>query len=243
MAKGVLIDTWIYSHKALEALPAGPADGSEGDEIPAIDPIVRDKKVKVSVRLLKTTQTTDKPPHATSSVSLEAECRELGFKIEGTDVEALRRAVWARLDKAYEIRWSAWYLIHVQKPYMVGSGSGSGVVVSWDIVSKGVAWDGTELLREWNNHRRHGEELYKVSPWPGAFRDKGGRVEACIPVNDRNTAALEEFAAKIDQLRKLMAEFLSPQNIEATLANLAGVAFLPPPDPDAQKEHADDGDL
>lgn len=223
MAKGVLVDTWIYAHKAIEG-----AGETEGEEIPAVEPIVRDKKVKVQVRILKETRETDRPPHATTAVKFMAECRDIGFAIEGTDIEALRLAVWSKLDKQYAITWETYYLVRVERPYM--SGTGGGVQVSWDIVSKGTAWDGTELLREYSLHRRPNEDFYKISPWPGAFRDKRGKVMACIPATERNKAALEEFVAKLDQLRKLMAEFLSPEKIETTLANLAGVAFLPPAD-------------
>ena len=225
MGKGVLVDTWHYTHKALEQ-PEVP-DGEDPDA-PRNRPFVGERKIEVKVRIVKRTKEVEKAPHVTAEVSFEAECADFDIRITGTDIEAIRTAVFGRLDQSLAIRWESYLLVRVERPHIY-EGTGSGAQVTWTEVYKGTAWDGTELLREWTRHGDARGDHYKVSPWPGVFTNKNGRVMACIPATERNRAAMEEFAAKLDQLRKLLADFLSPDKIQATLANLAGVAFLPPP--------------
>ncbi len=224
MSKGVLVDTWYYAHKAVDG------DQGEGmdDEAPGQAPKVAERKVEIKVRLLKETREADAAPHITSGVSFEATCREFDVRVVGTDIEAIRKAVFSRLDETLAIRWDEHFLVHVERPH-IWEGTGSGALVRWTTVWKGEAWDGSLLMREFDFHRSS-SSTWRISPWPGAFSQKNGRVMACIPCTEKNRAGLEEFAAKLDQLRKLLAGFLSPEHIQATLANLAGVAFLPAPD-------------
>jgi len=219
--KGILVDTWHYAHKAVDR-PSAP-DGGDGGGAS-----VTERKVEIRVRILKKTREAAKAPHVTASVSFEAECREPAIRISGTDIEAIRKAVFSILDEALAIRWAPYLLVRVERPHIF-EGQGSGAEVTWTDVWRGTAWDGTELLREFNRYSRPGEDIYTVSPWPGVFTAENGRVLACIPATDRNRAAMLEFVARLDQLRKLLAGFLSPERIQQTLANLSGVAFLPPP--------------
>lgn len=225
MAKGVLVDTWHYTHKAVDAPPENVCDDAEA---PEFEPKVRERKVEIKVRLIKQTVEAEQAPHTTNSVSFEAECAEPRIRISGTDIEAIRRGVFAELDTAFAVRWESYMLVKVERPW-ISEGVGSGAQVTWTNVEKGTTLDGTELLREYDRHHTRGGSIFRISPWPGVFTNKNGRVVACIPATKRNEAAMDEFTAKLDHLRKLLADFLSPDKIQATLANLAGVAFLPPP--------------
>jgi hypothetical protein len=45
-------------------------------------------------------------------------------------------------------------------------------------------------------------------------------VVACIRASEANEAALEQFAEKIREMTKLLANFVAPDNIEDTLAQI-----------------------
>ena len=68
-----------------------------------------------------------------------------------------------------------------------------------------------------------------TKPWPGEFTDKNGKVVACIVASTENTKALEEFAERVNALRKKLADLLKPDNITLTLMNLSSNSLLPAP--------------
>lgn len=229
-----VIDTWIYKVKDVEFETREYVEGGEEDTDergrdtrPRSERYefrkqrVKNKLVKVELRYCKETLQSDEPPHPTKNVSFEVYCDELDLKMAGTDIEALRAAVWERLDKRFEIKWEAFFLVTVnrERPW---HGDGTGMMFSYDVVYRGTTWDGKFLLKQYD-----GSE-FKIKPWPGEFTDKGGNVLACIPVTDMNREALEQFAKRIDILRGKLADFLRPENILQTLANLSGLALLPP---------------
>jgi hypothetical protein len=182
-----------------------------------------DKLIDVPLRLAKRSSHYDQNEGETTGTMFVVIMDSPKFELAGTDCEALRLAVWEKLDKAHEIKWS-WYLrVKVERP-AVYDAIGNGLVVSWDRVEKGVAWTGAELLRE----REHfGAYSTVVSPWPGTFTDKRGTVIACIPAHKANERGLEEFSRRIDKLREFIAEFLKPENIERALQNIG--RLLPEP--------------
>jgi len=196
------------------------------------------KKVCVRLRLIKNSRD-DKydghdrnlPPFETLSVSFHVHEPELGIEhFEGSDAEILRRAIWAQLDKRYNIEWESYYLVTVrlETPYR---GLGTGFCLEYRDIEKGTTWDGKELLKEYA-HRG-----WRIDPWPGEFRDEGGRIEACIPATPVNTKGLQEFNDRIATLREILTDFLSPEKILHVLADLAGVdAILPAPDPKLLQE-------
>jgi hypothetical protein len=217
---GTLIDTWWYQYKGI--VEEGTSDG---EEVSGVKPIqtVQEKKVKVEVRLMKKFRDSDAPPLATKEVWFVIVCKEAEFKLEGTDIEALRVAMWEKLDTKFEIKWERYFLVRID-PMSPYDGIGSGFTFGYDWVEKGVAWDGTLVLRE---RPRFGGE--KVRPWPGEFKDKMGRVMACIPHTEQNHDSLREFSNRIDSLRQHLADFLKPEVIMKTLASMSGGNFLLPP--------------
>ncbi|PZO71731.1 MAG: hypothetical protein DI629_21325, partial [Mesorhizobium amorphae] len=74
------------------------------------------------------------------------------------------------------------------------------------------------------------EKQWIISAWPEAFKDRRGRTLACVPATDANVAALEDFSRRIENLRSVLAEFVSPDRIEETLGAIAAGAMtlLPP---------------
>jgi hypothetical protein len=203
---GKLVDTWIYEYA-----------GITEDDRQRVAP----KKVPIELRLIKKF-TGDTPPLATGEVCFALICKEAEISMRGSDIEALRAAMWEKLDTKYEVKWERYYLVSIrhQTPY---EGVGTGMVFQYEDVDKGVAWDGTLLLRQ---HRYRGQN--EIRPWPGEFKDKQGTVLACIPATPANTKALRQFRDRIDELRERLADFLRPGEILRTLAGLNGMTLLPP---------------
>lgn len=199
--RGKVVDTWYYE---------------------------RDDKTRVAVPVCMTKQSRDdkwledntrnKPPFETLNVGLYVDLD--GETIEATDVEALRAAVWAKLDEKYGIKWERYYLVQIS-PERVYRGLGKGFTVSYDDVEKGTTWDGRLLMREYKHRGFH------VSPWPGEFKDDRGRVQACIPATETNRKGLEEFCQQIETLQGMLRKFLEPARIEQVRANLAKFPLLP----------------
>lgn len=220
-----LLDKWTYKYEGIVG------DGRDGE------PKAGERTVDVEVRLCKQNRESGSAPHPTDRVWFEVICRELDLSMEGTDLEHLRLAVWGELDKKFAVKWEEWFLVRVE-PASIYEGIGAGLEFTYRSVWKGVAHDGTELLREFDSHRGRGP--WRISAWPGVFKDNKGKVLACILATEANEKALEAFASGVHALRKKMADFLRPEHIQDTLANLAGLAFLPPPEERYNKRDDDD---
>ena len=171
---------------------------------------------------------TNKPPFPTIGTEFFVEMTDPKLHITGTDCEAIRRAVFDALDKRYAIKWEKYYVVEIrpESPY---SGLGAGFCMSYRDIDKGTTFDGKVLKREYAHYSRG--HTYDVEPWPGEFRDHKGKVQACIPATPENEKALKEFTKQINKLRETLTKFLSPELIQQTLANFAGLSnLLPSPD-------------
>lgn len=187
---------------------------------------VGERKIEVDLFLEKKTEDNKTPPHALDDVKFIAKCRNSDYKvdieIEGTDIEAVRAAVWAELDARFEIKWHDYYKVYLDNS-RIYIGRGEGMDFYYDEVWKGITWEGKELLKEWSRgHDYH----YKISPWPGKFTDRNGNVIACIPRNDMTEQALKEFGEKIAKMREVLKQYLKPEEIMATLTNMSGLKLL-----------------
>jgi hypothetical protein len=233
MARPTKVTDWFYDVKDLEVVEQEPSL-DEGEEAPEPKRRVITKKVKVEVWMEKKTADLGGPPYALTGVSFTVKCDEPKFGFSGTDIELLRITAWGELDKQYEVKWENYYLVQVV-PERIYEGSGSGLTFSYKHVYKGTTWDGKELMKEygWNSREP------KIAPWPGRFKDNAGRAIACIPDNEANKHALEEFAKRIDKLREMIRDTLKPEVIMQTLQNLAGMALLPPANPDDEDSTAE----
>lgn len=225
-AGGKLIDTWYYQYEGVEMqeqtrkTAAAEEEGLEADE--AIQRDLRSSatqiKVAVKVFLHKKFQESDAPPLATKEVWFTVECEKPEFTLEGPDIEALRAAMWEKLDDHFKVKWERYYKVQMSPGY----GSGYGLQFEYASIDKGTAWDGTLLMREYEY--RNGRV---IRPWPGEFRDGQGMLLACIPATPENTRYLQEFGERIGALRRVLADFLRPDVIMKTLMNLNSVGLLP----------------
>ncbi len=231
-----VIDTWFYKVKdvTLDRLdyvsdPEDREDDSESAKYVPRKERITNKTVKIELRMNKRTTHSEEPPHPLESVELELYCAELNVKIRGHDIEAMRATMWSVLDKKFEITWEQQYLVEIRRARIYG-GEGEGLELSYDDVYKGTTYDGKLLLKEWKGHD------YRIRLWPGEFKDEGGKVMACIPATDFNKEALKEFGRRIGALREKLADFLRPEKIVQTLADMNSLAKLLPPAPPKKEE-------
>ena len=212
-SSGRLVDTWYYEYKGIEG-----KDCEEGD--------VKEIKVPIEVRIGREFKNSTAPPKEVKEVWFTISCENPSFTLLGPDIEALRADMWSKLDKNFATKWERWYLIEIdhRSPY---EGLGTGLCFSYEDIEKGVAFDGSLLMREF----RHG---YVVKPWPGEFVTRDNRILACIPATKSNKKALEEFTSRIDKLREHLAELVRPANILKTLSTLSSI--LPALEPPKEQE-------
>jgi hypothetical protein len=223
--EGVLVDTIHYesagvmlTDKAAEAL---------SDEIdPAGDIKVGQVKIPVEVRLRKEFKAGGGTNRAVERLQFSLVCRKPHVVLRGSDIETLRRAMWAELDRSTDIQWEPYLLITIEPATGYGDGVSEGLRLEERTVWKGTTQDGYEMLRE-HSHDRFGIG-WTYRPWPGTFTDKRGRVTACIPASKANEDAMEEFRGRIRALRAKLQDLVRPDEIVATLANLSGIPMLPP---------------
>lgn len=248
MAKHKLVDTWYYDVKDLIVVDKKPRDpndrleaqakGREFDEDEEDEPPQQrliTRKVAVEVRLDKTSIEEGGPPYALKEVEFIVSCDEPKFEYVGTDIEALRQAAWDYLSNEFKITWENYYLVTVGHANDYGGGYSTGLTFGYKDVERGTTWDKKDLLREWAYSGKR-----TIRPWPGRFTDKNGRAIACIPVTPDNTAALEEFAKRINKLREMIRDTLKPEVIVQTLQNLNSMALLPPvPEGEVQENDED----
>lgn len=211
-----LIDTWYYEFEGI----------AEEGRLAAADVKVEAIKVPIYLRLVKKLDTGTAPPMAVSSVKFELECKEPRFTFTGPDIDALRARMWAELNKNFAVKWENWFLVQITRPSLYDRGIGTGITFSYKRIEKGIAWDKTELMREFHVHSTVKEE---ITPWPEVFRNQRGDVIACIPATPEHEKGLEEFGASIDALRVKLADYLRPEVIIQNLLAGAGRGLLPPP--------------
>lgn len=225
-----VIDSWVYKVKDVEFdvedyIPEEEREDEDSPQYKRRKERVRNKIVKVELRMEKTTKQSEEAPHPLDTVKLSLVCPELKIKLEGTDVESLRATMWSMLDKKYEIKWEPYFLVEISHSYPY-TGLGTGLTFSYKNIYKGTTWDGKSLLKVYRGGSYGSSD--KIEPWPGAFTNKNGNVIACIQETDANRDALTEFSRRIDVLRQALAGFLKPETILQTLTDMAGLRLLPP---------------
>ena len=232
---GVLVDTVYYRYRGLELENGTLAvDGVDPNDVqiqvddekpPAPEPrpgAVVEKIVPVEIRLQKEFDTAESgSQRPVKSLRFSMSCENPKFAVAGSDIDALRLAVWDYLDKAFAVKWDSYLLVTI-RPALIYHGRGTGFEVCRNHVQKGTAHDGTLLIRE----HRYGNRGFEIKPWPGAFKDKDGKLTACIPATAENEKALNEFEVMIDALRDRLSEFFRPEQIQQTLANLCNLKML-----------------
>lgn len=181
-----------------------------------VDGKVISRKIEIEVYMQSKYGHSDTSPKPVVATQFYTRCGE--FEEWGTDLNACLQAMRGKLDRKYKIHWERWLLVRVD-PARVYGGIGAGVELSWTDVERGVTLDGDVLLRRYNVHGDFNNK-WEISPWPEQYRDKNGKVVSCIKATEENQAALDEFAGKLRELTKTLANFVAPENIEETLAQI-----------------------
>ena len=199
-----------------------------------------DANVVIPVRLIQKTGKVERStapwkgkgskPRQTRSCRLRVYWEEVGLKnkgeqkfVEATDIEVLRVAVMERLDSKHKIEWKKWLLVTVSSGYR-DSLDESNVKFKWDDVYIAHLPDGRTVHRA---NRHQGDSIIDGLPETGKLQG-GERMVGLVRETDENVAALEELKSRLDELRGRMQKFLSPKEIEKTLATAAG-RLLPSP--------------
>lgn len=232
---GFLVKKWSWKYPGVKADLAPHLTGEDEDPIGPDGQmkrsedkrplLVKDQVLDIEVRMLEKTAD-ESLPRTVNAVEFKLVCKALDISLVGSDIEVLRAAMWAKLEKAHEIKWEEWYLVQVAGAQSFKGSFEVGFALSQDTIWRGVAKDGTELMREFERGRTYGPWRYK--PWPGVYQDKGGHVIACIPATEVNKRALDEFRERIYALQERISDLVKPEVILDTLANLAGTG-LPAP--------------
>lgn len=228
-SNGKLVDSWYYEYEGIVPPPDPDADEDEQPDYgrkrfgkrKQTEAEVRPLKVKVDLYIYKQFKG-ETPPLATNEVWFEVVCETLGFRLKGSDIEALRAAMWEKLNDHYKVKWESYFLVEIRHhgPY---TGLGTGLTFGRESVYKGTAYDGTLLLK----HYRYGRGDI-IEPWPGEFTSKeSGEVVACIPDTKANREALDEFSKRIDILREKLVDLVRPETIMQTLLTLSSIRLLP----------------
>lgn len=234
---GVLVDTIHYESAGVSLTEKAAQALSEDAELGG-DIRVGQVKIPVEVRLRKEFKAGGGTSRAVERMQFSLICRRPAVTLRGTDIETLRLAMWAELDRSSAISWEQHLLITIEPVAGYGEGVSEGLRLEERTVWKGITRDGYEMLRE-HSHDRMGIG-WTYRPWPGAFTDRRGRVTACIPATGANEEAMDEFRGRIRALRAKLQDLVRPDTIAATLANLSGIPLLPPPLPDAAASVAGD---
>jgi hypothetical protein len=242
-ADGFLVKKWQWKYQGVEAdlsshlcgedeEPVGQKGAMERteDKRPLL---VKEQVLDIELRLLENLSD-DSLPRTVKAAEFKLVCKALDLCVVGTDIEALRLAMWAQLEKAHEIKWEKWYLIQIASAQSFKGDFEVGFALSQNTIYRGVAKDGTILMREFERGRSFGPWRYK--PWPGVYQDKGGHVIACIQGTAANDAALDEFRDRIRALQKMIGDLVKPDVILSTLANLSGIGLPAPHRPELAED-------
>lgn len=220
-----LIDTWYFDYHGYREPWMDAERKPDEDFFFEKPPKVQEGKIKVEVRLKKVYENSRTPPQALKSTALIAECAALNISVTATDIESLRKSILARIDERFAIDWKPYLLVEVipERPY---HGEGAGFSFSYREIMKGVTQDGQLLMRIASETADH---AWRVYAWPKAFKNQQGEPMACIEGNAENIAALQDFQRRILALKDRINEFLAPEAILDTLANINSNALLSPP--------------
>lgn len=183
-------------------------------------------KVLIDCHMSSQYASSDHPPMAVTGVTftLSVPAHPDVPKIEGTDLDVMLKTMRSRLDKHFQIVWESYIYVTVS-PASIYIGTGQGMELTRKRVERGVAIDGTVLMREYD---MHSSKTWKIRPWPDTHRNKRGDAIACIPETPENEQALDIFESKIVKMREALADFVAPDKIEQTLAliNAGGLNLI-----------------
>lgn len=188
---------------------------------------VVNRKVAVDIYMAKQFNTsTDRPtPAETVDLAFTLHCAELDVKVRGSDISAMLKDMRGQLDQRFKIKWVPYFIVRVLPARNYDGGIGSGLMFSYDTIERGVALDGSVLMRRFNRYGGLHSNAMVIEPWPKDVRENG-RLVATIIATDENRARLEMMQSKVDQLRKAIASMVTPERLEQTLIMASADEFL-----------------
>lgn len=186
--KGILVDTWKWKTKTLDSEISAHLRG-EDDEPKGPDAemtrsedrrpqLVEDKVLNVEVRLMKKFSAYGDNEGQLNAVEFQVRCDEIGLVLVGSDIEVLRTAAWAKLEERFKIAWERYYLVQIASAQSFKGDYEVGFALSQNTIFRGVAHDGTVLMREYDRGRTSSPWRYR--PWPQAYEERPGHAIACI---------------------------------------------------------------
>ena len=135
------------------------------------------------------------------------------IEVVGTDIEVIRKTVFAMLGEVYELNWEPYYIVKLEESD------------PWDDEGAGfrLEYEEIEMAQEdgkwmWRRQRMRGYTVEDGQPETGRS-DDGSVTTAVVPATEGNTAALESLSKQIRKLREHVSEFFTPDKIQQTLKN------------------------
>lgn len=222
---GQKVDTLYYDVEQM--IGNEPEDLDEDEGMGPDRRRVVNRKVSIDLFMTKTFSRKENvpPPAETVDLGFTLACAETGDVVHGFDCQVMIKAMRAKLDHRFAIKWESWYLVRIDRARIYGRGMGTGLEFSYSTIERGVALDGSVLMRRYNEHHGAHQSIYVIEPWPKQIKEKG-KVVATIVASNENTMKLETFQSKIDELRKFLAELVTPERLEQTLLAAASDQFL-----------------
>lgn len=188
---------------------------------------VVNRKVAIDLFLQKQFNTADDRPAPAETIDLSftLHCAESGDTVHGFDVRAMLKEMRGKLDHRFKIKWADYFIVRVGPARSYDGGIGTGLSFSYDTIERGVALDGSVLMRRMNHYSRLHDRAMVIEPWPKDVKENG-RIVATVIASEENRARLELFQQKIDLLRKALAAMVTPQRLEETLLLASQDEFL-----------------
>jgi hypothetical protein len=172
-------------------------------------------------------------------------------RLVGKDPEVLTKALFAALDKHFEISWEPYLYVRVTfgKTNCNYSGSnteGREMTVLMDYVLVGTRPDGSKVHDFYDavhnpfdgkahkpRYDRYGSGLPETSPMEKRWSSREDvESKALIPDTPANRASLDSIHTGMEKLARQLGDLLSPKKITTTIANMPtclGIGFSPAP--------------
>lgn len=178
---------------------------------------------------------TKKSQYGAGSVTFRAECATADVEIENSDVNELRKLVWAEIREKTAIEWRPYLYIRV-------SGGGSSYRLENDGIGEQSRCEAQLHVHVDVYHlAEHGGKKWRRQNYAGYGASEGwpktGHIErewagsepytaSLVPDTAENRAALAELFKAMQKLNERVKTLFGPEQIKATLARVGNGANL-----------------
>jgi len=170
---GTKVDTLWYDIEQLVGEDA-PRDEDDGRDLRK----VVNRKVAIDLYISKKFNTMDDRPAPAETIDLAftLHCPEVDIKVFGSDVSVMLKDMRGQLDHRFKIRWVNYFIVRVSPGRDFNGGLGSGLMFSYNTIERGVALDGSVLMRRLNRWGGLHSNAFVIEPWPKDVRESGRLV-------------------------------------------------------------------